>query len=193
MHFLIRFGIFQFQIYPRNVSRILLGRKNPIKKHRKVFFNIFNLFDFQKAGVTIKLLLKIIFFMNKNVIIGVLVCIVAVLGYITITGNSVLQQASSIQTQEGVNLSTASKQVAEFTKKDGGVIVKIADQEISEMVESASKIATIPVSNGGTTLRPYKCYVRLSNGGAYIYDYNSLYDHGSIWNLGDGWKCFAKN
>ena len=128
--------------------------------------------------------------MNKNVLIGILVLIIIVLGYVTFSGDVDLQQANIIKTQ-GVELSTARDQVAEFAEKDGGTIEIITSEELQKIGSSSGRVSVSLSSGGASNQRPYTCYVQLDGGGVYMYNYNSLWDQGNVWNVAPGWSCFA--
>lgn len=129
--------------------------------------------------------------MNKNVLIGILVLIIIVLGYVTFSGNVDLQQANIIKTQ-GVELSTARDQAVEFAEKDGGTIEIITSEELQRIGSSSGRVMA-SVSSGTSNQRPYTCYMQIDGGGVYMYSYNSLYDHGNVWQINNTWMCFANS
>lgn len=132
--------------------------------------------------------------MNKNIIIGVLVLAVVVLGYVVMKGSTVTpQEAATITSQTSttsIDKDLTSTLSAMTTAKSGGKIGVIPGTQQEKIKSAIQSVASVTAPTGSVN-RPYTCAMTTSGGGIYIYSYNSLYDQGAEWHPTSGTVCYA--
>lgn len=132
--------------------------------------------------------------MNKNILIGVLILIVAVLSFLVVKGNSFSSQEAATISSQSSSTSSLDKDfastVSAMTANKGGKVVSLSVTQ-QEKIKSAIQSVVSVTAPTGSVNRPYTCAMTTSGGGIYVYSYNSLYDQGAEWHPTSGTVCYA--
>ncbi len=132
--------------------------------------------------------------MNKNILIGVLVLIAAVLGlYLVKGGNFFSQEAATISSQSSSTYSIDkdfTTTISVMTASKGGKVTLLSTAQ-QDKIRKAIQSTLSGVVSSGSVNRPYTCAMTTSGGGIYVYSYNSLYDQGAEWHPTSGTVCYA--
>lgn len=117
--------------------------------------------------------------MNKNVIIGILVILVVILGALLVKSNGGLQDAAIIKSNTSKSM-TDEEKMKQFNAqaKEYGTYYKWSESDLKVIGKAYFEVTPPPKANE----RPYACRGPLGN-----FSFNSFLDHGPSWTWDGGY------
>lgn len=127
--------------------------------------------------------------MNKNIVIGILVFLVIVLGYFAMKGKSGVQEAATIKSQDTISLQKEVAANQSLMVSKGGSITALSGASQSKISQAIQTVvsATVPA---GSVNRPYTCYLT-GSGDAVVFQFETQGNYGIAWHPLANVFCFA--